>query len=36
MYACISETGSGFFEVVCGHEIGNLLFATHPTLPFAN
>jgi hypothetical protein len=36
MYACIRDIGGGFFQGACGHEIGNLLFAIHPTLPFAN
>jgi hypothetical protein len=36
MYACVQETGCGFFGGACaaGHHLRFL--ATHPTLAFAN
>jgi hypothetical protein len=36
MYACILGNGRGFFKVVCRLVDRSPLFATHPTLAFAN
>jgi hypothetical protein len=33
MYACILETGRGFFEGVCGRRIDNTFSVTHPSSP---
>jgi hypothetical protein len=31
MYACVNDSGRGFFDGIRGRELGHSLFATHPS-----